>query len=216
MIGSGGGGGWGRGKSLAGVNRVEPSWIFSNLRRDSAVPAGPRPPSPEPRPCHPPQLGRLGLALLRCPRFPLPCQPPSPAQRLVLRTNRPSLAGALARPQKAWVSFDTAGLEGMARQTPPPPPKGCTGCRPAQDSVEGCSGCGQDSTERLEPQPKGRRPGGNGPSSGSCFPCPQPQSAALGSQPARRASVNSDGVTGQRPCGRVCGRWDSCGCRGGQ
>ena len=108
LIGCGGGGGWGRGKSLAGVNRVEPSWIFSNLRRDSAVPAGPRPPSPEPRPCHPPQLGRLGLALLRCPRFPLPCQPPSPAQRLVLRTNRPSLAGALARPQKAWVSFDTA------------------------------------------------------------------------------------------------------------
>ena len=164
LIGGGGRGGWGQGRSLAGVNRVEPSWIFLNLRRDSAVPAGPRPPSPEPRPCRPPQLGWLGLALLRRPRFPLPCQHPSPAQRLVLRTNRPSLAGALARPQKAWVSFNTAGPEGMARQTPtpppqkawvsfntagpegmarqtpPPPPKGCTDSGPAWDSVEGCGG----------------------------------------------------------------------------
>ncbi|DAA21815.1 TPA: p53-induced protein-like [Bos taurus] len=40
-------------------------------------------------------------------------------------------------PQKAWVSFNTAGPEGVARQTPPPPPKGCTDSGPAWDSVEG-------------------------------------------------------------------------------
>ena len=71
------------------------------------------------------------------PYFPLACQPPSPAQQLVLRTNRPSLAGALARPRKAWVSFDTVRPGGMARQPPPPPPKGCTGSGSAWDSVEG-------------------------------------------------------------------------------
>lgn len=100
---------------------------------------------------------------------------------------------------------------GTACLPPTPPSKGRTGSGPAWDSVEGCRGGGHDSTGRLEPQPKRRRPHGNGPSSGSRFPCPQPQPAALGSRPAERASVNSSGITGQRPWCWLCGRRGSCG-----
>lgn len=204
------------------MNRAGTRWIFSSLQEGQRRPCGPLftlsgakavPPSPA-------WLARPG-ALLRRPRFPLPCQPPSPAQQLVLRTNCPSLAGAVARPRKACVSFNTAGPAGAGGGGHGPPATNTSFQRPHW--LRACLGLGggvrrggHDSTGRPEPQPKRRRPRGNGPSSGSCFPCPQPQPAALGSRPAEWASVNSSGITGQRPWRRLCGRMDSCGRGGGQ
>lgn len=97
---------------MVGVNRAGTPWIFSSLQEGQRHPCGPSFTLSGAKAVPPPQLGWPGPALLRHPRFPLPCQPPSPAQRLVLRTNRPSLAGAVARPRKACVSFNTAGPAG--------------------------------------------------------------------------------------------------------